>query len=122
CQKYPPSLLFLLMTLGPALVLLGLMDRGIPAFARPLTVFGRVPLFYYVVHLLLIVLLTIGFAIARYGSGVGQVFAKGPPPDYGYGLPVVYAVWVGVVVALYPVCRWYAGVKARRRSRLFSYL
>lgn len=122
CQKYPPSLLFLLMTLGPALLLLGAIDRGIPALARPLTVFGRVPLFYYVVHLALIDVLTIGFAIARYGSGVAQAFAKGPPPDYGYGLPVVYAVWIGVIVALYPVCRWYAGVKARRRAPLLSYL
>jgi hypothetical protein len=75
-----------------------------------------------VVHLALIDVLTIGFAIARYGSGVAQVFAKGPPPDYGYGLPVVYGVWLGVIVALYPVCRWYAGVKSRSRSTLFSYL
>ena len=50
------------------------------------------------------------------------VFAQGPPPDFGHGLAVVYAVWIGVVVALYPICSWYAGVKARSRSRLLSYL
>jgi uncharacterized membrane protein len=122
CEKYPPSLLFLLMTLGPALVLLGLTDRGLPALARPLVVFGRVPLFYYVVHLALIDVVTVALAIVRYGSRVRQVMANGPPPDYGYSLPVVYAVWIGVVVALYPVCRWYAGVKASRRSPLLGYL
>ncbi len=122
CQKYPPSLLFLLMTLGPSLLLLGAVDRGFPRLARPLVVFGRVPLFYYVVHLLVIDLLTVVFAVARYGRGTAELFAKGPPADYGYGLPLVYLVWIAVVVALYPVCRWYAGVKAHRRSRLLSYL
>jgi uncharacterized membrane protein len=123
CQKYPPSLLFLLMTLGPSLAFLGLMDRGIPALTRPLVVFGRVPLFYYVIHLLLIDLITAGLAFARYGSKVAQAFKDAQPPaDWGYGLPVVYAVWLGVVLALYPVCRWFAGVKARSRSRWLSYL
>lgn len=122
CEKYPPSLLFLLMTLGPAFVLLGLLERGVPRFARPLLVFGRVPLFYYLLHLLLIDLIAVGFGLARYGARAGQMFANGPPPDWGYGLPLVYAVWVGVVIALYPICRWYAGVKARGRSKWLSYL
>lgn len=122
CQKYPPSLLFLLMTLGPSLLLLALWEGGFPRWFRPLVVFGRVPLFFYVVHLALIDLVTVGFAIGRYGSRVAELFAKGIPPDYGYGLPLVYGVWVGVVLALYPVCRWYAGIKARRKSALLSYL
>lgn len=122
CQKYPPSLLFLLMTLGPALLLLGAIDRGFAGIVRPLVVFGRVPFFYYLIHLALIDVVTVVLAMARYGSRVGQVMANGPPSDYGYGLPVVYAVWIGVIVALYPVCRWYAGVKARSRSPLLSYL
>ena len=84
--------------------------------------FGRVPLFYYVVHLFLIDLVTAAFAIARYGARVREVMAHGPPPDYGYGLPVVYAVWVSVVLALYPVCRWFADVKRRRRDAWLSYL
>ena len=122
CQKYPPSLLFLLMTLGPSLLLLGSLERGFAAIARPLVLFGRVPLFYYIVHLLLIDILTVGFVVARYGRRAPELFAQGPPPDYGYGLAVVYLVWIGVVAALYPVCRWYAGVKARSRSRWLSYL
>ena len=122
CQKYPPSLLFLLMTLGLALLLLGATDRGFAAAARPLVVFGRVPLFYYLIHLALIDAVTVALAIARYGSRVGQMMANGPPPGYGYRLPVVYAVWIGVIVVLYPFCRWYAQVKARSRSRWLSYL
>jgi uncharacterized membrane protein len=122
CQKYPPSLLFLLMTLGPSLLLLGSLERGVPALVRPLVVFGRVPLFYYVLHLLLIDVLVVGLAVARYGSRTRELFAQGPPADYGYGLAVVYLVWIGVVATLYPVCRWYAAVKARSRSRWLSYL
>jgi len=122
CQKYPPSLLFLLMTLGPSLLLLAFLERGVSRLARPLVVFGRVPLFYYIVHLLLIDVLTVGLAVARYRSRTPELFAQGPPADYGYGLPVVYLVWIGVVAALYPVCRWYAAVKARSRSRWLSYL
>jgi uncharacterized membrane protein len=122
CQKYPPSLLFLLMTLGPALLVLAATDRGVPRLARPFLVFGRVPLFYYLAHLALIDAVTGALAISRYGPNVAQVMSHGPPPDYGYRLPVVYAVWIGVVVALYPLCRWYAGVKARSRSGWLSYL
>ncbi len=122
CQKYPPSLLFLLMTLGPAILLLAALERGVAAAAGPLAVVGRVPLFFYLVHLFLIDLLTVVLAVARYGSRVGERFAQGPPPDYGYGLPLVYGVWVAVVVALYPVCRGYAGIKARGRSRWLTYL
>lgn len=122
CQKYPPSLLFLLMTLGPALLLLGWLERGTPRLLRPLIVFGRVPLFYYIVHLALIDALSVACAVLRYGSRTPEVFAKGPPADWGFGLPIVYLAWVGVVGALYPLCRWYAGIKARSRSRWLSYL
>jgi uncharacterized membrane protein len=122
CTKYPPSLLYLCMTLGPALVLLGVLGSGVPGWCRPLVVFGRVPLFYYILHLYLIDVITIGFAIARYGRNLPAIMANGPPPGYGWGLGVIYAVWIAVVLALYPVCRWYAGVKATRRSRWLSYL
>jgi uncharacterized membrane protein len=122
-QKYPPSLLFLLMTLGPALLALRLFDREAWPAARPLVTFGRVPLFYYVLHLFLIQLLAVVFAFARYGPNVKEAFAGGQlPQDYGYGLPLVYAVWLGVVALLYPPCRWFAGVKRRRREAWLSYL
>jgi uncharacterized membrane protein len=106
CHKYPPSLLYLLMTLGPALLLLALFERAPQLPGRPLLIFGRVPMFFYLIHLPLIHAL-------RLGADAG---------DAGYSLPVVYAIWLGVVAALYPVCRWFAGVKARRRDAWLSYL
>ena len=127
CEKYPPSLLFLLMTLGPAIIILALLERfnrePVPGLVRPLVVFGRVPLFYYILHIPFIHALAIAFAFAKYGSALDEVFKSGrPPADYGYSLPVVYLIWVGVVLALYPVCRWFAGVKRRRRDAWLSYL
>jgi uncharacterized membrane protein len=125
CEKYPPSLLFLLMTLGPAIIALALSERfnEHPApLLRPLVVFGRVPLFYYILHIPLIHGLAVVFAIIKYGPAVSEAFKSGPPADYGYGLPVVYMVWVGVVLALYPACRWFAGVKRRRKDAWLSYL
>ncbi|HLL75375.1 MAG TPA: heparan-alpha-glucosaminide N-acetyltransferase domain-containing protein [Pyrinomonadaceae bacterium] len=122
-QKYPPSLLFLLMTLGPAIIALRLFDRGAGPLSRLLVNFGRAPLFYYVLHLYLIQILAIVFAIARYGPRVKEAFAGGHlPPDYGYGLWVVYTVWIGVVVALYFPTRWFARLKRRRREAWLSYL
>jgi uncharacterized membrane protein len=114
CHKYPPSLLYLLMTLGPALLLLALFERAPYLPGRPLLIFGRVPMFYYLIHLPLIHALASGVVLLRYGW-------EQPPADYAYGLPVVYGVWLGVVVALYPVCRWFAGVKQRRRDAWLSY-
>jgi uncharacterized membrane protein len=128
CWKYPPSLLFVLMTLGPAILLLALCDRPLGRMGRVFLTFGRVPLFYYLLHLPLIHLVALGFARARYGD-VGFMFQNvafaGPnqlPAGYGYGLPVVYAVWLGVVLALHPVCAWFAEVKRRRRAVWLSYL
>lgn len=121
-QKYPPSLLFLLMTIGPSLILLALVDRGVPRGLGWVAVFGRVPMFFYLAHLFLIDVMTVGAAIATYGPRTPEVFRNGPPPDWGFGLPVTYLGWAAVIVLLYPVCRWYAGVKARSRSRWMSYL
>jgi uncharacterized membrane protein len=128
-EKYPPSLLFLLMTLGPALMLLAACDRlaetGRPV--RPLLVFGRTPLFFYVAHLALIHLAAAAFSLARYGRaaglfGTGWMFRSGLPGGYGYDLPVVYLVWVGVVVVLYPACRWFGEVKRQRSVWWLKYL
>ena len=127
CRKYPPSLLYLLMTLGPAIASLAFFERfnlKPSRLAKPFIVFGRVPLFYYVLHLFVIHGLAILFAFIKYGpANVQQAFQSGRPPEgYGYGLPVVYLVWIGVVVALYPVCHWFAGVKRRRRDAWLSYM
>jgi uncharacterized membrane protein len=122
CQKYPPSLLYLLMTLGPAIALLPFLERWTGALANFFRTFGRVPLFYYLLHLFLIHLLAVIFAFARYGKQITNVFANGPPPDFGYNLLVVYLVWLGAVLLLYPPCRWWARLKQHRRSAWLSYL
>jgi len=128
CHKYPPSLLYLLMTLGPALLVLALLDRGTPRWIGPVLVFGRVPLFYYLLHIPLIHGLAVLIAYVRYGHAewfFANPPADGPPPipaGYGYSLPIVYLIWVGVIAALYPFCRWFAKVKRRRREVWLSYL
>lgn len=124
CEKYPPSLLYLLMTLGPSLVALSLFDRELGAWAKPIIVFGRVPLFFYLLHVPLIHGLAILLAFLKYGT-IGSVW-NGPgsssyPEDYGYGLAGVYAVWLVVILLLYPVCRRFAGLKQRRRDAWLSY-
>jgi uncharacterized membrane protein len=129
-SKYPPSLMFLLMTLGPAILALCVLDRMIVSPRNPFLVFGRVPLFYYILHWYLLHLVAIGCAWMRYGR-IDFMFALPPalspspgayPQDYGYALWVVYLVWVAIVAALYPLCRWFADLKGRTRSPLLSYL
>ena len=130
CAKYPPSLDFLLMTLGPALLLLAWTDRMRFSRANPLVVFGRVPLFYFLVHIFLIHGLTFPFALARYGRA-GFLFSPLPssggaaelyPQGFGYPLWVVYGVWILVIVLMYPVCLWFARLKERRSDWWLSYL
>jgi uncharacterized membrane protein len=121
--KYPPSLLFLLMTLGPALVLLGLARRARGAAARTLVVFGRVPFLSYVAHLYLIHALAVYAATTQGFPASSLLILPLPGPDgYGFGLPVIYAVWAGVVLLLYPLCARYAKVKERSRAWWLSYL
>ena len=126
--KYPPSLLFLLMTLGPALILLWLLDSDTPGWLRPAHKIGKVPLFYFLLHVPLIHLLAIIVCYLRYGQvhwmfespGIGQ-FPITPPPGWGFSLPIVYLVWIFVVIALYPLCSWFAGLKQRRHDAWLSY-
>ena len=130
CTKYPPSLDFLLMTLGPALLLMAWLDRLALTPKNPLIVFGRVPLFYFLVHLSVIQGLTFPFAFIRYRHTSFLLHPApsmgGPanlyPPDYGYPLWAVYAVWVAVVALLYPVCLWFARLKERRSDWWLSYI
>jgi hypothetical protein len=117
------------MTLGPALLLLGVFEKGIPAAGRPALTIGRVPLFYYMMHILIIHLLTVVASYLRFGevhwmfeSPTIAQFPITQPPGWPVGLPVVYLIWVGVVLALYPICRWFAGVKQRHPQRWLSYL
>jgi uncharacterized membrane protein len=129
CAKYPPSLDFLLMTLGPALAALALLDRIRLASVNPLLIFGRVPLFYFVVHLFVIHALAVLLSCFRFGvAGLQLTTLPGMsatikfPADYGFPLWAVYLAWVAVVIAMYPACRWFAGVKQRRRDWWLSYL
>jgi uncharacterized membrane protein len=127
--KYPPSLLFLMMTLGPALLILRALDSRDPGVLRPALIFGRVPLFYFVLHLPLIHLLAVILCYVQNGA-IHWMFESPdlgaypftPPPGWGLPLPWIYLVWVAVVVTLYPVCAWFAGVKRREASPWLSYL
>ncbi len=126
CTKYPPSLLYLLMTLGPALMALAWLDKTSGKWRQLFLIIGRVPLFYYLLHLPLIHLTAVIFSWVRYGHPDKSLFENPPSPsvpgDFGYGLPVVYLVWIGVVVLLYPACRWFADLKKRRQEAWLSYL
>jgi uncharacterized membrane protein len=130
CTKYPPSLQFLLMTLGPALIVMALLERVRFSETNPLIIFGRVPFFYFAVHLAVAHVFAILLGVIRYGAH-GFLLLPAPsmgspanlfPPNYGYDLWVVYAVWTAVVAMLYPVCRWYAQLKQRRHDWWLSYL
>ena len=115
CEKYPPSLLYLMMTLGPALMLLASFEHARGAFARLFATFGQVPFFYYVVHIYLIHALAVATAFAMTGVLTNT-------PTIGLGLPGIYFVWLLVLVLLYPICRWFAELKERGSGWWWSYL
>jgi uncharacterized membrane protein len=121
--KYPPSLLFLLMTLGPAAMLCAVADRVPALIKRPLMVFGRAPFAFYVAHLYLIHALAVAFGVTQ-GFAASQflTYAFFFPKGYGVGLAATYAAWILIVAMLYPLCRWVAAVKDRRRDWWLSYL
>ena len=127
-QKYPPSLLYLCITIGLSLIILGLVGNMKNKFADAITVFGRVPLFYYIIHFYLLHLLSsILFFMNGHSFEEGAKGAKGVPmkfliPGEGFGLPGVYLVWLAVVLALYPLCKWFADYKREHTSWWLSYL
>lgn len=121
--KYPPSLLYLLMTLGPAAILCSWADRFHGAIKEGLVKLGRVPFAFYVAHFYLIHVLSVLVGLYQSFSlpQMLNIFLFYPK---GYGVPLVgvYALWVVVIVIVYPFCRWVAGIKARRRDWWLSYL
>jgi uncharacterized membrane protein len=127
-QKYPPSLLFLCVTLGPALIFLALAGPVKNAFARFVTVYGRVPLFYFLLHFFLIHLACMFYFLLRgYSFSEGIVATPGFPfnfvvPGEGVSLGVVYIIWAVLVLLLYPACKWYGNYKRRKKSWWLSYL
>ncbi|MEO5905006.1 MAG: heparan-alpha-glucosaminide N-acetyltransferase domain-containing protein [Gemmatimonadaceae bacterium] len=121
--KYPPSLDYLLMTLGPAFIALALLENARGPLARAVSVYGRVPMFYYILHLYLIHILAYAFAMWQGGDGnFLSLDVSSFPAWYGTGLPGVYLAWATVVLILYLPCRWFANLKSRRRDRWLSYI
>jgi uncharacterized membrane protein len=126
--KYPASLLFLLMTLGPTIALVPVLDRARGRVAQWTATFGRVPFFYYVLHIPVIHALALIVSGIRTGSVDPWLFtnhpmAPGPlPPGYMWSLGLLYFIWAIVVVALYFPCRRYATLKARRTDWWLKYL
>lgn len=126
--KYPASLQFLLMTLGPTIALLPLAERARGKIVEWLTVFGRVPFFYYLLHIPAIHAVAIVVSLAREGHVNPWLFENHPmmnpppPPGYTWSLALLYAVFATVVGLLYFPCRWFADLKAQRRGRWLRYV
>ena len=126
--KYPASLSFLLMTLGPMFVLLALVDRTTGPVSRAMETFGRVPFFYYLLHIPLIHVLACAVSVLREGAVNPWLFANHPmmnpppPPGYMWSLPLLYLVWALAVALLYIPCRWFARVRAAGGTPWLRYL
>jgi len=124
-SKYPPSLLYALVTLGPALLLLPAMERFGGFAGEVLATFGRVPLFIYLLHLYAAHAAAVALFLAE-GFDYDQLRGFGaqaaPPAGLGLSLPATYAAWILIMAALYPACRWFANVKRRRHDWWLSYL
>ena len=126
--KYPPSLQFLLMTMGPALMFLALIEHARPRATNPLVVFGKVPFFFYIVHIYLIhalAMATLAFTGWDWREYILSAprFQSGRLDSFGFGLEAVYTLWAIVIVVLYPLCRWYQKVRQNNPGKWWlSYL
>jgi uncharacterized membrane protein len=126
--KYPASLLFLLMTLGPSIAVMPLLDEARGKVWDWLEVFGRVPFFFYLLHIPLIHLMAVAVSVVRTPAATGWLFGDhpvGPPPvpdGYMWSLTLLYTVTALAVTTLYPLCRWFAALKRRRREAWLTYL
>ena len=130
-EKYPPSLQFLLMTIGPSLLLLSWLDKRSTRHATSgvesaLLIYGRVPLFFYVLHIYLIHALAVAMALLFHQPFhwllQGAFFLNDIPFGYGHNLPFIYLMWITAVAILYLPCRWWADLKKRRKDWWLSYL
>lgn len=125
-SKYPPSLLYLCMTIGPACILLALLEKVNSSWSRAVSVYGTVPFLYYVMHFYLLHIL---LAIVFFASGYGVDEIVHPavpfnfrPPTFGFSLPIVYLIWISVVAVLYFPCRWFSRYKQTHTQWWLSYL
>ena len=124
-RKYPASQLFLLMTLGPAIAVMPFADRARGTLARAFEVFGRVPMFYYVLHIPVIHVLALLVWQLRDGTTHDDAFVTAPyvwMPDSRWPLWLLYVVFVAAIAVLYPLCVWYAAYKARTRAAWTRYV
>ena len=126
-SKYPPSLFFISMTIGPALLLLAWWDNIQNAFSKIVSVYGRVPFFYFIVHFFVLHFLTTITYFLRghsYAEGMADpVFTKFVKPGEGFSLTIVYLIWIAVVIGLYPLCKWYDNYKTNHKEKKWlSYL
>lgn len=126
--KYPPSLLYLCMTIGPALIVLALIEKAKNRFTTAMITFGRTAFFYYIVHIYLIHFLALLIFFYR-GHTLAQACFEGHFPFWfvvpgeGFGLPMVFSIWIGVIAILYPVCQAYDAYKSGNREKWWlSYL
>ena len=128
-QKYPPSLMYMCIMMGPAFLLLSLFEKIKNGFTQSIKVYGRVPFFYYVIHLYVIHLVSAAFVLSKGHSLAEATTIHSGMPFYflaakdGYSLLVVYIIWIGVVIALFPLCKWYDRYKTSHREKWWlSYL
>jgi uncharacterized membrane protein len=121
--KYPPSLLYILMTLGPAAIACAFVDRLYAPIRNALMTLGRAPLAFYLAHLYVIHAIAMSLGVAQgFAAEHFETHYRFFPQGFGVGLLGVYVIWIAVVVALYPLCRWVAAVKARRKDWWLSYV
>jgi uncharacterized membrane protein len=125
CEKYPPSLLYLAMTIGLGLVVLGMFQRVGGRLSGVIVTIGRVPFLFYVAHIALLHAIAIVVAYLTVGD-CDWLFRHMPafhkPAGYGLSLPAVYALWIAALALLYPMCRWFGALKQRRKDWWLSYL
>ena len=125
-SKYPPSLLYILMTMGPALILLSCVENIRGWFSQKIIVFGKVPFFYYIIHVFLIhsIAWLVFFATGHSWNDLDFTHFRDGSLPYGSGHPLwfVYLAWIAVIVILYFPCRWYSIYKATHKKWWLSYL
>ncbi len=127
-NKYPPSLLYMCITIGPAMLFLSFFENTHNKITRIISVYGRVPFFYYVLHFYLLHILCMVLFLTR-GHSLSEVTPNvfGIPFHYliageGYPLTIVYLIWISLILVLYPLCKWFSELKARKNYWWLSYL
>lgn len=117
-SKYPPSLLYFCMTIGPGLILLSLLEKAKNTFSRMMTNYGSVPFFYYILHfyVLHLLLVIVFFISGRHTNEIVSVPFLFRPANFGFSLPVVYLIWILVVISLYKPCLWFKQYKTNHNQ------